>query len=293
MTTVIKPDGNLMQRALDSLNRELGKQFTLAERLPGKSGAWAVDASDGEQGVLKVYGDSSCATVKQTVRLAEHMRAVGYATPRPLHYGLLPGGGCFYLQERVPGQPMRSPGIYDELNRYELELLLRMLDLHAAIAPQTAQDWTYQVEEVALRQQGEWTVVAQIPLPVVQDLLEICYRRCARLGDPEWRHNDLVIGDFGPHNVLLDKQGQVAAVFDLDGAGCGDWVIDLVGLLYVVDPALLHVVRHVALQVATPAALTACGVYWIVHRLYQGIRENAPHLAAVAEQMLAHVDLLT
>lgn len=280
------------QRALDCLNGNLGQQFILSAKLSQKSSTWAVDSSDGVQGVLKVYEESDCATVEQTVRLAEHLWAVGYPTPRPLHHGAIPGGGCYYLQERLPGQPMRSPGFYAEMNQHELGLLLPLLHLHAGIAPAAALDWTSKVEEVALQQQGEWAVVARSPLPAVQSLLESCAQRCAGLGDPGWQHNDLVIGDFGPHNILLTDQGQVASVFDLDGGGRGDRVIDMVGLLYMVELPLLHDVRRAVLQIATPAALTACGVYWIVRRLYQGILVNDENLDPAAQQMLAYVDLL-
>lgn len=187
---------------------------------------------------------------------------------------------------------MRSPGVWSELNQHELGLLLRQLDLHEGIAPAALPDWVSRVEEIALQQQGEWLVVAQSPLPVVQHLLETCARHCAKLDDPGWRRDDLVIGDFGPHNVLLDDQGQIVAVFDLDGAGRGDRVIDLVGLLYMVEPPLLQTVRHAARQIASPPALRTCGVYWIVHRLYQGIMANSENLAPIAQRMLAHVDLL-
>ncbi|MCE7982644.1 MAG: aminoglycoside phosphotransferase family protein [Caldilinea sp. CFX5] len=290
---MIETHENAMQRALACLNGVQGKQFTFAEKLPGQSGAWAVDGPDGERGILKVSADSDCATVAQIVRLIEHLRTAGYPTPRPLHYGSIPDGGCFYLQECLPGRPMRAPGFYAELNQHELGLLLRLLERHEGIAPATLPDRTAQVEAIALQQQDEWTVVAQSPLPAVQRLIERCAQRCAGLGDPGWRHSDLVIGDFGPHNILLNEQGQVAAVFDLEGAGRGDRVIDLVGLLYMVELAWLPDVRHAALQVATPAALTACGVYWMVHRLYQGIQSDAENLADVAQQMLDHVDLLT
>lgn len=257
---MIDPREISMRFALACLNNDLAQRFTLCERLPGKSGAWAVDSLEGQKGVLKVSADSTCDSFVQTIRLAEHLRALGYPTPCPLHHGLLPGG-CFYLQERLPGHPMRSPGVYAELNQHELGLLLRVLDLHSAIAPQDCQDWVYQVEEVALRQRGEWTIVAQNPLPAVQDLLKVCKQLSDKLGELEWRHNDLVIGDFGPHNVLLNNQGCVVAVFDLEGAGRGDRVIDLISLLYVVEPKLLAMVRREALQIANPAVVTACGVY--------------------------------
>ena len=279
--------------ALDYLNRELGKRFTLAERLPGKSGAWAVHSLDGQHGILKVFEDSSCERVAPTVRVVEHLRAAGYPTPRPMHYGPISGGACCYLQERVPGYLMRSPGVYAELNRDELELLLRLLDLHAGIAPTVSDDWTDQVEAVVLRQEDAWAVVAQSPLPAVQQLLATCERRCAELDAPGWTHGDLVIGDFGAHNVLLDDHGQVAAVIDLDGAGRGDRVIDLVGLLYMVEPHLLAAVRRAALHVASPAAVRICGVYWIVQRLSQGIMANDANLESVAQRMLTYLDMLT
>lgn len=280
------------QRALACLNGNLGQQFILSARLSQKSSTWAVDAPEGGQGVLKVYEDSHCATVEQTMRLAEHLWAAGYPTPRPLRHGAIPGGGCYYLHERLPGQPMRSPGFYAEMNQHELGLLLPLFDLHAGIAPVAAQDWTDKVAEIALQQQGEWAVVARSPLPAVQSLLATCAQRCTGLGDPGLRHSDLVIGDFGPHNILLNDQGRVAAVFDLDGGGRGDRVIDMVGLFYMVELHLLHDVRRAVFHIATPAALTACGVYWIVRRLHQGIMVNDENLNPVAQQMLAYVDLL-
>jgi hypothetical protein len=142
---MVEPHENRMQRALDCINDELGKQFILSERLPGKSGAWAVDSLDGERGILKISDGSDGGIVERTVHLAEHLRSRGYSTPRPLHNGSIPNGGYYYLQERLPGHPMRSPGVWSELNRHELRLLLHLLDLHAGIAPETAQDWICQV----------------------------------------------------------------------------------------------------------------------------------------------------
>lgn len=286
-------EGNVAQRALDLLNSELGKRYTLSEKLVGKSGAWALDTTDGEQAILKVSNDTTCERIERMVHLAEHLRVAGYPTPRPLHYGSIPGGGCYYLQERVPGKLMRSPGVYSELNHHELGLLLRVLDLHADIALESSQDWTWEVEAVALRQQGEWLAVARSAVPTVQHLLETCARRCDGLGDWGWRYGDLVHGDFGPHNVLLDDDGCIVAIIDLEEAGRGDRVIDVMGLLYVVEAELLAEVRREALRIASPAAVTACGVYWIVHRLYQGIRANVENLERVAQQMLAHIDMLT
>lgn len=153
-------------------------------------------------------------------------------------------------------------------------------------------DWIDKVEEVALRQSGEWAVVAQSPLPAVQRLLEMCAKQCAGLGDPGWSHGDLVIGDFGPHNVLLNEKEQVTAVFDLEGAGRGDRVIDMMGLLYMVEPKLVHTVRNAALKIASPSALTICSVFWIVHRLYQGMQICDANVERAAQQMLAHVNLL-
>lgn len=283
---------NDMHRALDVLNGAQGTPFTLVERLPGASGAWAVAALDGTHAVLKVFPGGACDHVAQLVRVVEHLRAAGYPTPRPLHYGPLPGGGCFYLQQRVPGHLLRSPGVYAALNRHELDLLLQVLDRHAGLAPADAPDWTSQVDAVAVRHQGAWAVVAQSPLPAVQRLLETCARRCAGRGAAEWTHGDLVHGDFGPHNVLLDGHGQVTAVIDLADAGRGDRVIDLMGLLYMVEADLLQRVRRKALEVATPAAVTASGVYWMVQRLYLGIQENDAQLERAAQQMLAHIDVL-
>jgi aminoglycoside phosphotransferase (APT) family kinase protein len=144
-----------------------------------------------------------------------------------------------------------------------------------------------------LHQRDEWTVVARSQLPVVQKLLAACERRVAGLSDPAMRQNDLVIGDFGPHNVLVDDEGRVTAVVDLESAGRGDRVIDTVGLLYMVEPHLLGAVRDAALAIASPEALAVCGVYWIVRRLCGGIESGDENLRPAAEQMLAGFDMLS
>jgi Ser/Thr protein kinase RdoA (MazF antagonist) len=188
---------------------------------------------------------------------------------------------------------MRKGGVYTGVDADELALLLSLLDRHAAVASGAAHDWSKAVEAVALHQLGEWTVVAQCQLPVVQKLLAACERRVAGLSDLALRHNDLVIGDFGPHNVLVDDEGRVTAVVDLESAGRGDRVIDTVGLLYMVEPHLIGVVRDAALAIASPEALAVCGVYWIVCRLCGGITSGDENLRPAAEQMLAGFDMLS
>jgi len=281
------------QRAVDARTDHLGKRFVLGEMLGGQHlGARAVRAEDGTHGVLKVSDDAYQSVVEDAVRLAEHLRAAGYPAPRPLHHGPM-SGGYFYLQERAPGRPMREGGVYTELDTDELAVLLNVLDRHATCAPAVSHDWSKSVKEVALHQRGEWSVVAQRKLPVVQKLLEACERCVASLGDPAMRHNDLVIGDFGPHNILVDNEGHVTAVVDLESAGRGNRIVDTVGLLYMVEPHLLHVVRDAALKIASPEAVALCGVYWIVRRLGSGIRTDHDTLRLSAEQMLAHFDMLT
>jgi hypothetical protein len=286
-------DASSYQRAMDELAEQLGKRFVLGEMLGGQHlGARAVDAEDGTRGVLKVSDDAYRSVVEHAVRLAGQIRAAGYPAPRPLYHGPMPGG-YFYLQERAPGRPMREGGLYRGMDAEELAILLGVLDRHAALAAGAPHDWSKSVEEVALHPRREWAVVAQSRLPVVQRLLEACERRLAGLSDPAMRHNDLVVGDFGPHNVLVDDEGRLTAVVDLESAGRGDRVIDTVGLLYMVEPHLLGVVRDAALAIASPEALAVCGVYWIIRRLHAGVSANADNLRSAAEQMLAYFDMLS
>lgn len=286
-------DNTSYQCAVQALTAQLGKRFVLGEWLGGQHlGARAVYAEDGTRGVLKVSDPTYRSIVEDAVRLIEQLRQGGYPAPRPLHHGPMPGG-YFYLQERAPGRSMRKGGVYTELNEDELAVLLSVLDQHSAVAPDASHDWSKAVKEIALQQRREWTVVAQSQLLVVQKLLDACERRVVNLSDPAMRQTDLVIGDFGPHNVLVDNEGRITAVVDLENAGRGDRVIDTVGLLYMVEPHLLGVVRNAAQQIASPEVLAVCGVYWIVRRLYGGILSNDDNLQPVAEQMLAYFDLLS
>lgn len=281
-----------MRRALIYLSHQLDTALVLAERLSGKSRAWALDAPDGTRWVLKVAHESTCDQVMALAALTAYLRSVGYPTPCMRYAGVLPDGGCVSLQEWLPGQLMRVPGIWTELNQDELRLLLSILARHAQLAPPDSRDWIAHVEAIVVQHQGEWEVVAQSRLLVIQRILGICQQHSAQLGALPWRHDDLVIGDFGPHNMLLDDHGQLAAVLDLEGAGRGARIIDLVGLRYMVEPTLLQQLQCEALAIAHPSVITASGIYWIIHRLYQGMHADAPQLESIAHQMLAHIDLL-
>ncbi|NLD45392.1 MAG: phosphotransferase [Chloroflexi bacterium] len=281
------------ERAIDALTEELGTRFVLGERLGGGHlGARAVYADDGTSAVLKVSDASYRSAVEPAVVLAERLQAAGYPAPRPLHHGDIPGG-YFFLQERAPGRPMRPVGVSQELDADELAVLLGLLDRHAGLGAGAPHDWTESVQDVSIHRRREWTLVAENPLPVVQRLLKACEQRLAGISDLSMRHDDLVIGDFGPHNILVDEEGQVTCVVDLESAGRGDRVIDTLNLLYMVEPHLLGVVRDAALAIARPEAFVVCGVYWIVRRLFLGIRSDDSSLEPVAQRMLAHIDLLT
>ena len=65
------------------------------------------------------------------------LHACGYPTPRVLYAGQLRDGEGVYVQEWLPGQMLRTPGVWTELNADELQLLLanagaRKQDLQAA-----------------------------------------------------------------------------------------------------------------------------------------------------------------
>lgn len=102
-----------------------------------------------------------------------------------------------------------------------------------------------------------------------------------------------MIGDLGPHNILVDDAGRVTAVVDLEMAWVGDRVIDVVGLLYAVEPALHETVRGVALEVASADAVTVAGVHWVVRRVANGLAADDATQATHAERLLEHLSVLT
>lgn len=280
-----------MQHALNHLVSVYGKPFMRTARLPGKRGAWAIASVDGACAVLKIFDASTCVEMWAMADIVTQLHACGYPTPRVLYVGQLPDGEGVYVQEWLPGQMLRTPGIWAELNADELQLLLAMLERHAQLAP-GGRDWVAAIESIVCQQQGEWAVVAQCPIPAVQQILARCQQRITQLDAPLWRRDDLVIGDFGAHNILLNDRGQIAAVLDLEGAGHGDRVLDLVGLLYMVEAPLLPRVRNAAHRIATPSTVTLSAIYWIIQRLYLGIQSLDTDLAPIAQQMLAHIDIL-
>lgn len=143
----IPADANVMQRAVDAVNLQLGTRFALGEALGGQHrGAWAVEASDGMRGVLKASDDGYRDVAEPAIRVVSELRRHGYPAPRPIAHGPISGGGHWYLQERAPGQPMRRPGHYAEINSRQLDGLLEVIALQAGLAPEGPQSWSDYVE---------------------------------------------------------------------------------------------------------------------------------------------------
>lgn len=272
------------QRAVRALNDEIGTTFELGEHLGGlHRGAWAVTDREGTKAVLKVSDDGYRFAVERALVVVAHVREAGYPAPMPMHHGPVPEGGWYYLQERAPGRPMHD----GPLARREVDALLDVIDMQAGLAPPIDADWSAYVEYMALRRLHEWTLVARNTDAGVQELLDACRRRVDGIAEPCLSRSDLAVGDFGPHNVLVDERGAITAVVDLEGASRGDRVIDIAGLLLLVEPSLVHHVREAALRASSAEALAVCGVHWIVRRLVR------PDAAQMAPELLARLGELT
>ena len=102
---------------------------------------------------------------------------------------------------------------------------------------------------------------------------------------------DCLNAELGQSFMLSERLPGKSGAWAIE-TSCGDRAIDMIGLVYMVEPDLIPQVRHAARQVASDAALTLCGVYWAIRRLYQGIGANDKHLERLAQQMLTHIDLL-
>ena len=73
------------------------------------------------------------------------------------------------------------------------------------------------------------------------------------------------MGDFGPHNVIVDR-GRIRAVIDLDASGQGDRVIDLARLLRRADnnPTIRDRIFAEADAIDRHDRLLVAGAFWLV-----------------------------
>ena len=229
---------------LHYLNKHHDTTYALHRKCDGGTrGAYEVFDARGRRAILKFGHDSHwLARLRQAERIAEHLRGVGYPTPRNLLLGTSLDGWWYQIQEFIDGTPMSSP-----LSSADLDHLIALNGLQAAqhLSPESGwTDWSQYAHDVVFAGASGWTDAIRTFSPATRELLAALQECTEPFATASLSTADVVHGDFLPENVLV-RGGKVAAVIDFAAAGCGARVLDLARLLGLV-------VRRHGRRAATP-----------------------------------------
>jgi Ser/Thr protein kinase RdoA (MazF antagonist) len=213
---------------LDSLNRQGHGTWHLVGRLGGgrKTGAWVVEAGDGARAVLKWHPLASTRRdLDGTAALVAHARVRGWPTPAWLAWGVDGRRRPYVLAELVAGEHL------DSMDDVALDALLAVLERQRGLAGEAGADRVSGAWRAVFLDGSGWRAALRRQSPEALEAGEAIARRAAPFRGVRLPGADLVHMDFGLHNVLF-RDGEVAAVVDLEGIGRGPVAIDVATLLF-------------------------------------------------------------
>jgi Ser/Thr protein kinase RdoA (MazF antagonist) len=213
---------------LDSLNRADRGTWHVVRRLGGgrKTGAWVVEDHDGGRAVLKWYQAASTRRdLDRTAALVARARARGWPTPTWLAWGADGQRRPYVLAELVAGEHL------DVMDDVALDALLAVLDRQRGLAGPAGADRACDAWRAVFADGCAWRAALRRQSPRALEAGEAIARRAAPFHGIRLPGTDLVHMDFGLHNVLF-RNGEVAAVVDLEGVGRGPVAIDVATLLF-------------------------------------------------------------
>lgn len=213
---------------LDSLDRANEGTWHPVRRLSGgrKTGAWVVEDRDGVQAVLKRYPSASTRRhLDDAAALVGRARARGWPTPAWLAWGLDRRRRPYVLAELVAGEHL------DAMDDGALDALLAVLERQRALAGSTGTDRIANAWRAVFEDGSRWRAALLRQSADALEAGEAIARHAAPFRDVRLPDADLVHMDFGLHNVLF-RNGEVAAVVDLEGIGRGAAAIDVATLLF-------------------------------------------------------------
>jgi aminoglycoside phosphotransferase (APT) family kinase protein len=270
------------EAVLAQVNRDHGTRFTITGALSGgfQNGAWRIVGHDGGEAVLKFSPARDAWT--QVVLAAEAKVAAarrdGYPTPSWMAAGVTTGGFVYQVQEFVAGLP--AGRLTEPLARQLVDVLERCA---AGRAPEPGGDPRSDWSQFVL---GRMSPHAPDGLPSLVRALgssqaAVVERALALLdvhGPVRLPDDDLVHGDLNLGNVLLDTDGTLAGIVDIEALGAGSRAIDY-GSLWNgsadnADPEALTLVRAAGQGAAGAAGFAVCAIWSVLEYVVFAAERN-------------------
>jgi hypothetical protein len=218
------------QQLLEIVNAWHGTTFQLVGRYPqGENGAFAVVDRTGRRGVFKREPAArELGRLREIAALTARLRDGGYPAPEYLVVGDIPGG-CYSIQEELPGTP--QPHV-------PVALVPRLIALNLAqrgqgfVAPNRG-EWPDRVINPVLYGGDGYCLLDSLRTysAATAGLLNTLQNLVAAGADARYETGDIVHFDFNPANILIDD-GRVGGVVDWQDPCAGDCAFDLVTLFY-------------------------------------------------------------
>jgi aminoglycoside phosphotransferase (APT) family kinase protein len=246
------------------VNQQHGTSFRLVGKLAGGTrGAYEVLDRDGRRAVLKPSANPAwIEQLRGVVRLVDHMRALGYPTPRFLCVGAAPDGTPYHVHEYVPGAPLSA------LAPAALDMVLAVVEQQADRSVMPERSWSSYVRDVVFAEGSGWTTAMRGHSAATADLLDAVEALTAPYADAALPTADVVHGDFHADHVIV-HEGRVAGVIDFEAAGCGTRAIDLAVMLGWdhdrIDPAGRARLLGRIEEIAGRPGLAICLAYQVVN----------------------------
>lgn len=203
------------------INRRHRTAYEIVGTLAGGTvGAYQLAAPGGAQYVLKWLPGAVSTQYRLSALAVAELRRHGYPTPAFRHVGEVLDQ-TYVITDFVRGERMAP------LSRRNLPVLLELVESQRGAANHRSFDWSSHVEECVFRDSAGWAAQLRANSAPLSRLVDRAMRLVQPFEANRLAREDAVHGDFGPHNILVDEEGNVAAVIDCDAAGHGTRAFDL------------------------------------------------------------------
>lgn len=269
------------------INRHHNKSYVLLGTCAGGTrGAYELRDAQGQPAILKFGHEARWLDrLRQSERIAAHMRGRDYPIPPNFALGRIPDGGWYQVQQFVLGMPIATP-----LSPAYLDLLLALNDKQAGQHPPSENgwaDWSRHAREVVFAGASGWADALRTFSPASRAFLRLILDQARPFATTTLPTNDVVHGDFVAENVLV-HDGHVAAVIDFAAAGCGTRVLDLARLLvwWYADMAVAQRERLLEqiTAIATPAERAICMAYGLIDVIAYVIDHYPDDVASIVDR---------
>lgn len=251
---------------VDTINASRTEHIVLERRFAvgDGAGAYAVRLGDGEAAVLKWWPLTPANQRDSLLRLPriERLRDMGWPIPRLIEAGLT-DDALYEVWAAAPGRP----GVHYLMPSTFVDQAIALLESAKGAALGDGSDWSSWIT-TSIRESIE-----QAKPQASADALTVLAACSEAITEASLTPGkDIIHGDFGPANCLIEED-HILAVVDFDVCRDGDGTLDLIGLVWDLEgwekaaPELIESLWNRIRSSAAPRSERVLLAYWIAGSL--------------------------